>query len=625
MNKAPQRKGSDKKFFVDEKFASEFKPEELHEYEVVFRSIDKNSDGHIDKNELQYAFHCLGYRDMGEKEVVELIKSVDLNKNNMVEYNEFLLLMKQFKSSGVADKLTKFVSKEGKEQYKISGGSGMSYSTFSEEEKSAYVRVINSVLQNDADCKSLLPISTEDLSLFTALKNGVILCKLVNVASPGTIDERVMNKGLNMNVFLCTENLRLALNSAKSIGVRVVGVDYSTILDQRYPLILGVVWQVVKIILLSKINLKSFPQLIKLLRDGEEIGDLLKMNPEEILKRWFNYHLKNANHPNPLNNWSGDLKDSTKYTVLLNQLSPNQCDLSALNENDLGKRGQQVLNNAKKLGAESYITPSDIVAGNERLNLLFSAEIFNNCHGLGELDESEWEKVKMLDDDVEGTREERAFRMWINSLNIDDVYINNLYEDLRNGLVLLKVIDKLKPGIVNWKVVDQNPKNRFAEAANCNEAIRSCKVFPIRIVSTAGRDINEPNRKLVLGVVWQLMREHVLQVLGNKTEDDVLKWTCSQTGLDLKSFSDTRFKNSLPFIDVENKIEPRNIDWDLIKKDDDSDETLKQNAKYAISVARKLGATLFLVWEDITECKPKMIMTLCAGLYNVSMTYKKPS
>ena len=33
--------------------------------------------------------------------------------------------------------------------------------------------------------------------------------------------------------------------------------------------------------------------------------------------------------------------------------------------------------------------------------------------------------------------------MWINSLGIDGLYINNLYEDIKDGLALLKVLDKV--------------------------------------------------------------------------------------------------------------------------------------------------------------------------------------
>lgn len=48
-------------------------------------------------------------------------------------------------------------------------------------------------------------------------------------------------------------------------------------------------------------------------------------------------------------------------------------------------------------------------------------------------------------------REERVFRMWINSLNIDGVYINNLFSECQDGVVLIKVIDRVQSGLVIWK------------------------------------------------------------------------------------------------------------------------------------------------------------------------------
>lgn len=38
------------------------------------------------------------------------------------------------------------------------------------------------------------------------------------------------------------------------------------------------------------------------------------------------------------------------------------------------------------------------------------------------------------------------------------------------------------------------------------------------------------------------------------------------------------------------------------------------NAKYAISLARKCGARVYALPEDITEVKPKMVMTVFACL-----------
>ncbi len=50
-----------------------------------------------------------------------------------------------------------------------------------------------------------------------------------------------------MNIFLMNENLRLALNAAKSIGCQIIGIFPETIMDQRYELILGILWQVLKV------------------------------------------------------------------------------------------------------------------------------------------------------------------------------------------------------------------------------------------------------------------------------------------------------------------------------------------------------------------------------------------
>lgn len=319
-------------------------------------------------------------------------------------------------------------------------------------------------------------------------------------------------------------------------------------------------------ILLRQVNLKSHPQLIRLLKEGETINELLKLNPEELLLRWFNYHLTNAGHPNKITNFTEDIKNSDKYLILLNQLNKT-CDLSALNESNLTKKAQTVLNNAKKLNVESYITPDDITKGNQKLNVLFTAAIFNECHGLDPATEEEaYEAAKLLDDDSEGSREERCFRYWMNSLNIPDVYFNNLYEDCKSGSLLLKVIDKIKPGSVNWKNVEMNPNNKFKKVANCNIAIDACKTAQLRVVGVGGMDIHDGNKKLILGLVWQLMRSHSLQVIGAKTEDEMIAWGNLISSADPKigNLRDPSLKNSLWFIRIMAGIEPRAVNWDLV-------------------------------------------------------------
>ena len=623
-------------YTVDVKIIQSFSPSDYNSYLKTFKSYDKNKNGTIERNELVGLLHALGYRDLKSEDVDEALKSMDLNNDKVISFSEFLQAMKKMIQGGTGDTETSVITgKDGKKIVKIENrreSSGHAYSSFSEEERAAYVKVINDALADDEVCKKYLPIDPENNDIFDRLKNGVILCKLMNKIQEGTIDERVINTKDNMNVFQQAENLNLALSAAKSLGITTIGMNKDIFLEanKNPSMALGLMWQIAKQIMLQKINLKNFPELVRLLNPGEQLSDLLKLSPEQLLLRWFNYHLKQAGYDKPITNFSGDVKDSEKYIVLLNQLDKNKCDKSGLQESDLSKRAAKVLNDAKKLGANSYINPKDIVSGNSKLNTLFVASIFNACPGLDPPTEQEqYDAAKLLDDDKEGAREERAFRMWINSLNLQDenlepIHINNLYEESKTGLLLLKTIDKIKPGVVNWKVVDKKCSNPFKIQVNCQEAVDASKKCKFSIVGIGGADIREGNKKYILAIVWQLMKEHSLQVIGNKTEEELLAWGNEKTDekYKVKSLKDKSLSNSLFFIYIMKSIEPRSINWDIVVQDKDDDESKQNNAKYCLSIARKLGATVFLTWEDLSEVKHKLLLTFLASLYQVAQDYK---
>jgi len=65
-----------------------------------------------------------------------------------------------------------------------------------------------------------------------------------------------------------------------------------------------------------------------------------------------------------------------------------------------------------------------------------------------------------------------AFKMWINSQNIEGVNVQSFYDDLKDGVILLKVLDKIEPGIVNWKKVEMNPTSVFKANFNCNYCVK---------------------------------------------------------------------------------------------------------------------------------------------------------
>lgn len=169
------------------------------------------------------------------------------------------------------------------------------------------------------------------------------------------------------------------------------------------------------------------------------------------------------------------------------------------------KRATHMLNNAEAMGVTRLIEPEDFITGNAKVNTLWVAEIFNTRHGLEELKEEEkeaFEAATIEDDDVEGTREARSFRLWINSLGIEDVFINDLFEECRTGMVLLKVIHKIDPTVVEWNRVEKNANNVFKIGINCQVAIDACQKLKIKLIGIGASDIQEGNRKLTLAIVW---------------------------------------------------------------------------------------------------------------------------
>lgn len=115
--------------------------------------------------------------------------------------------------------------------------------------------------------------------LFKIVRDGVVLAKLINVAEPGTIDERALNKG-NLNNFSIGENQTLVVNSAAAIGVNVTNIGPSDLSAGTPHIVLGLLWQIIRIGLFNKINIKECPGLSALLLNGEELKDLLALSPE---------------------------------------------------------------------------------------------------------------------------------------------------------------------------------------------------------------------------------------------------------------------------------------------------------------------------------------------------------
>lgn len=61
---------------------------------------------------------------------------------------------------------------------------------------------------------------------------------------------------------------------------------------------------------MAQVDIKNHPEIYRLLQEGEELPDLLKLHPEEILLRWLNFHVKKTASGAKITNFSEALKDA---------------------------------------------------------------------------------------------------------------------------------------------------------------------------------------------------------------------------------------------------------------------------------------------------------------------------
>jgi len=175
---------------------------------------------------------------------------------------------------------------------------------------------------------------------------------------------------------------------------------------------------------------------------------------------------------------------------------------------------------------------------------------------------------------------------------------------------------------------------KFKKCTNNNYAVDlgKAKELNLSLVGVGGSDIVDGNKKLILGFAWQLMRKHTLKFLaevqakkfGGKpvTDEMIVQWAnetvkTSGKSTSMKSFKDPSLNDSLFFLDLLAAVDNRVINWEYVTEGKSAEDKLN-NARYAISVARKLGAVIFLLPEDIVEVKPKMILTFVASIMSVS-------
>ena len=441
------------------------------------------------------------------------------------------------------------------------------------------------------------------------------------------------------------------------------------------------------------------------LKDFDAPGELACMSPDQLLLRWMNYHIMQHAGTKEGKEKSlhliahlSDL-DVQSYAVVIGQIDTWRLEKGLIQDRsgcfDTECTSATALLDylSSSLSVRHFHTSDSIATHHTRLNLLLTAVMFQKWPMMMEKEETKPQTqqdgsvsvaagavvggpsssvhstrhapkmslsfetghagvpsgnsgsstaLPSLDGLTEEERESTLLKSWLNSSGIPHISINDLFTDIRSGLVLLRFIDYLSPGCVDWKVVEQQPGNKFKCVSNLNLFLQlSREHLQIKFVNVAGPDLySESNQKFVLAVLWQLLRHHTIAKLNELrsrmtdanehkeiTDASILAWANQKVGTHvhaltqsnaapvMSSFQDPNLRNSIFLLNLLDNLKPGCVSWEQVETGPATDQSmLLRNASLMISVARKLGAEVFALPSDIVSTNKKNIVLVIASL-----------
>ncbi|XP_060133827.1 spectrin beta chain, erythrocytic isoform X2 [Zootoca vivipara] len=232
-------------------------------------------------------------------------------------------------------------------------------------------------------------------------------------------------------------------------------------------------------------------------------------------------------------------------------------------------------------------------------------------------------RIKALADEREAVQK-KTFTKWVNShLARVTCRISDLYMDLRDGRMLIKLLE-----VLSGELLPKPTKGRMRIHCleNVDKALQFLKEQRVHLENMGSHDIVDGNHRLVLGLIWTIILRFQIQDIivqtqeGRETrsaKDALLLWCQMKTAgyphVNVTNFTSS-WKDGLAFNALIHKHRPDLIDFEKLKH-----SNARHNLEHAFIVAeRQLGITQLLDPEDVFTENPdeKSIITYVVAFYH---------
>uniref|UniRef100_A0AAX7V9A5 Spectrin beta chain n=1 Tax=Astatotilapia calliptera TaxID=8154 RepID=A0AAX7V9A5_ASTCA len=234
-------------------------------------------------------------------------------------------------------------------------------------------------------------------------------------------------------------------------------------------------------------------------------------------------------------------------------------------------------------------------------------------------------RIKALADEREAVQK-KTFTKWVNSiLSRVGCRISDLYLDLRDGRMLIKLLE-----VLSGERLPKPTKGRMRIHCleNVDKALQFLKEQRVHLENMGSHDIVDGNHRLILGLIWTIILRFQIQDIIVETgqadqketrsaKDALLLWcqmkTAGYPSINITNFT-TSWKDGMAFNALIHKHRPDLVDYNSLKRSNPT-----HNLQNAFNVAeQKLGVTKLLDPEDVFTENPdeKSIITYVVAFYH---------
>uniref|UniRef100_A0A8C1CCE2 Spectrin beta chain n=1 Tax=Cyprinus carpio carpio TaxID=630221 RepID=A0A8C1CCE2_CYPCA len=228
-------------------------------------------------------------------------------------------------------------------------------------------------------------------------------------------------------------------------------------------------------------------------------------------------------------------------------------------------------------------------------------------------------RIKALADEREAVQK-KTFTKWVNShLARVSCRITDLYMDLRDGRMLIKLLE-----VLSGERLPKPTKGRMRIHCleNVDKALQFLKEQRVHLENMGSHDIVDGNHRLTLGLIWTIILRFQIQDISVETEDNkekrsakdaLLLWcqmkTAGYPNVNIHNFT-TSWRDGMAFNALIHKHRPDLIDFDKLKK-----SNAHYNLQNAFNLAEQhLGLTKLLDPEDHPD--EKSVITYVVTYYH---------